>query len=73
MKGVLLEMAAAAVLASASVRAAERIAETPAPSSFTEQVSAELGYRHLFTDYADGGFTNDTTQAGLYTGLNLRF
>lgn len=40
---------------------------------FTERVSAELGYRQMFTDYSDGGFTNDVTQAGLYTGLNLRF
>lgn len=40
---------------------------------FTHHVSAELGYRHLFTDYSDGGFTWDLAQAGLYTGVNIRF
>jgi hypothetical protein len=40
---------------------------------FTPNVSAELGYRCLFQDYQNGGFTNDLVQAGLYTGLNIRF
>lgn len=41
--------------------------------NFTENVFAELGYRHLTTDYQDGGFTYDVDQAGLYTGLSIRF
>ena len=41
--------------------------------NFTENVFAELGYRYLDTDYKDGGFTYDVEQAGLYTGLSIRF
>ncbi|RYD24142.1 MAG: hypothetical protein EOP88_01450 [Verrucomicrobiaceae bacterium] len=40
---------------------------------FTPQVSAELGYRHLFTDYSDGGFIDKVDQSGIFTGLNVRF
>jgi opacity protein-like surface antigen len=40
---------------------------------FTENVFVELGYRYLDTDYKDGGFTYDAAQAGLYTGLSIRF
>jgi hypothetical protein len=40
---------------------------------FTEKVSAELGYRHLQTDYEDGNFTYDMASTGIYTGLNIRF
>ncbi len=40
---------------------------------FTPNVSAELGYRYLHTDYSDGAFTYDLAQAGIYTGLNFRF
>lgn len=41
--------------------------------NFTENVFAELGYRYLDTDYKDGGLTYDIEQAGLYTGLSIRF
>lgn len=41
--------------------------------NFTDKVFAELGYRILDTDYVDGGFTYDIEQAGLYTGLSIRF
>jgi len=40
---------------------------------FTEDVHMELGYRYLHTDYDDGGFTYDIDQAGIYTGLSIRF
>ncbi len=41
--------------------------------NFTRNVSAELGYRYLYTDYQDGGFVYDLAAAGLYTGINIRF
>lgn len=41
--------------------------------NFTRHVSAELGYRYLYTDYSDSGFVYDVAQAGIYTGLNIRF
>ncbi len=41
--------------------------------NFTRNVSAELGYRYLYTDYSDGGFVYDMAEAGIYTGLNIRF
>lgn len=40
---------------------------------FTPNVSPEIGYRYLYTDYTDGGFKYDVAQAGLYTGLNIKF
>ena len=40
---------------------------------FTDCVSAELGYRHLQTDYEDGNFTYDMAETGIYTGINIRF
>lgn len=40
---------------------------------FTPNLSAELGYRYLDTDYSDGAFRYDLAQAGIYTGLNIRF
>jgi hypothetical protein len=40
---------------------------------FTESVSAELGYRLMETDYRDGGFTYDVSQAGLYMGMTMYF
>jgi opacity protein-like surface antigen len=41
--------------------------------NFTDHVFAELGYRYLATDYKDGGFSYDVDQAGIYTGLSIRF
>ncbi|MES2438034.1 MAG: hypothetical protein V4584_03155 [Verrucomicrobiota bacterium] len=41
--------------------------------NLTRNVSAELGYRYLHTDYADGSFKYDLAQAGLFTSLNIRF
>jgi len=41
--------------------------------NFTENVSAELGYRYLHTDYSDGAFTYDVAQAGIFTSLNIKF
>jgi hypothetical protein len=41
--------------------------------NFTEKVSAELGYRYMDTDYEDGAFTYDMAEAGIYTGLNIKF
>jgi hypothetical protein len=41
--------------------------------NFTENVSAELGYRYLQTDYEDGAFTYDVAASGIFTGLNIRF
>ena len=41
--------------------------------NFTRKISAELGYRYLYTDFSDGGFGYDMAQAGIYTGLNIRF
>lgn len=41
--------------------------------NFTENVSAELGYRYMDTDYEDGAFTYDLAEAGIYTGLNIKF
>lgn len=40
---------------------------------FTENVSAELGYRYMDTDYQDGAFVYDIVESGVYTGLNIRF
>jgi hypothetical protein len=40
---------------------------------FTENVHMELGYRYLYTDFEDGGFTYDIDQAGIYTGFGVRF
>ena len=40
---------------------------------FTPNVSSEIGYRYLHTDYTDGGFKYDVAQAGLFTGLNIKF
>lgn len=41
--------------------------------AFSERISAELGYRHMDTDYEDGAFTYDVAETGIYTGLNIRF
>ncbi len=41
--------------------------------NFTQKISAELGYRYMYTDYSDGGFVYDMAQAGIYTGVNIRF
>ncbi|MEO5917297.1 MAG: hypothetical protein ABIS50_23910 [Luteolibacter sp.] len=41
--------------------------------NFTHRVSAELGYRYLYTDYSDGGFVYDVAMSGVYTGLNIKF
>lgn len=41
--------------------------------NFTNNVSAELGYRYLHTDYSDGAFTYDMAQAGIFTSLNIKF
>ena len=41
--------------------------------NFTKNVSAELGYRYLDTDYEDGAFTYDVAESGIYTSLNIRF
>jgi predicted porin len=41
--------------------------------NFTKNVSAELGYRYMHTDYEDGAFVYDMAEAGLYTGLNIKF
>ncbi len=40
---------------------------------FTQNVSAELGYRYLHTDYSDGAFNYDVAQAGIFTSLNIEF
>lgn len=40
---------------------------------FTGNVSAELGYRYLDTDYKDGAFTYDMAEHGIFTGLNITF
>ncbi len=40
---------------------------------FTENLSVELGYRYLHTDYEDGSFTYDIDQAGIVTSLNFKF
>ena len=40
---------------------------------FTPNVSSEIGYRYLHTDYTDGGFKYDVAQAGLITGLTIKF
>lgn len=40
---------------------------------FTGNVSAELGYRYLDTDYKDGTFTYDMAEHGIFTGLNITF
>lgn len=41
--------------------------------NFTDTISAELGYRYMHTDYEDGAFIYDMAEAGIYTGLNIRF
>lgn len=41
--------------------------------NFTEHFSTELGYRYLYTDYSNGGFTYDIADAGLYISFNYRF
>ncbi|MES2476971.1 MAG: hypothetical protein V4640_14400 [Verrucomicrobiota bacterium] len=41
--------------------------------NFTQNVSAELGYRYLHTDYSDSSLDYDVAQAGLYTSLNIKF
>ncbi len=41
--------------------------------NFTENVSAELGYRYLDTDYSDGNFTYDLAEHGLFMGVNVKF
>jgi hypothetical protein len=40
---------------------------------FTETISAEFGYRHMDTDFEDGPFVYDMAEAGIYTGLNIKF
>jgi hypothetical protein len=40
---------------------------------FTGNVSAEIGYRYLDTDYSDGDFSYDLAEHGLFVGLNLTF
>jgi opacity protein-like surface antigen len=40
---------------------------------FTRNVSAELGYRYLHTDYSEGALNYDVAQAGIYTSLNIKF
>jgi len=41
--------------------------------NFTENISAELGYRYLHTDYDKDNFIYDIAQSGLYTGVKFRF
>lgn len=41
--------------------------------NFTQNVSAELGYRYLHTDYSNGSLDYDVAQAGLFTSLNIKF
>lgn len=41
--------------------------------NFTRNVSAELGYRYLHTDYTDGSLDYNVAQAGLFTSLNVKF
>lgn len=41
--------------------------------NFTENVSAELGYRYLNTDYSDGDFSYDVAEHGMFIGLNMTF
>lgn len=41
--------------------------------NFTPNVSAELGYRYLHTDYTNNSFTYDVALTGIYTSLNFKF
>ena len=41
--------------------------------SFTENVSAEIGYQYLDTDYSDGDFSYDVAEHGIFLGVNFLF
>ncbi len=41
--------------------------------NFTNQFSAELGYRYYKTDYTNGGFKYNMAAAGMMLGLNYKF
>jgi len=40
---------------------------------FTEDVTAKVGYRYLYQDFEDDGFTWDMTSDGAYLGIGFQF
>lgn len=41
--------------------------------AFTPRVSGKIGYRHVYNDYDDDGFTFDVASSGIYAGVGLRW
>lgn len=41
--------------------------------NFNDQVSAQVGYRHLSTDYKNDGFVFDVDLSGPIAGIGFRF
>lgn len=41
--------------------------------NITRNVFAELGYRYMYVDYANGGFLYNMNSYGLYSGLGVKF
>ena len=41
--------------------------------NFTRNVFGELGYRYFYMDYAHGGALYDAAEAGLFTGIGVKF
>lgn len=41
--------------------------------NFTRNLFAEIGYRYMYVDYANGGFLYDMSSYGLYSGIGVKF
>lgn len=41
--------------------------------NFTRNVFAEIGYRYMYVDYANGGFLYNMNSFGLYSGVGVKF
>ncbi len=40
---------------------------------WTQNISTAIGYRAIYTDYEDNGFTYQITQHGLFSSLGISF
>lgn len=41
--------------------------------NFTRNIFAEIGYRYMYVDYANGGFLYNMNSYGLYSGIGVKF
>lgn len=41
--------------------------------NFTRNIFAEIGYRYMYVDYANGGFLYEMNSYGLYSGIGVKF